>query len=120
MEGSFGSIAGGATLGCPACAVPPFGTQGHIWLLIFAQGLLGTIVFLTFFLIRFARHVRSRDPVAMIGVALIIFFLIEIFVYDTLGAPLFTLMIALALMWRGEREAQLARTAAPAEEVVGR
>ena len=53
----------------------------------------------------------------MIGVALIIFFLIEIFVYDTLGAPLFTLMIALALMWRGEREAQLARTAAPAEEV---
>jgi hypothetical protein len=118
VEGSFGSIAGGATLGCPACAVPPFGTQGHVWLLIFAQGLLGTIVFLAFFLIRFARHVRSRDPVAMIGVALIIFFLIEIFVYDTLGAPLFTLMIALALMWRAERERQLA--ARPAEELVAR
>ncbi|WP_185444437.1 hypothetical protein [Kribbella qitaiheensis] len=109
VEGSFGSIAGGATLGCPACAVPPFGTQGHLWLVIFAQGFLGTIVFLAFFVIRFARHVRSRDPVAMIGVALIIFFLIEIFVYDTLGAPLFTLMIALALMWRADRDRQAAR-----------
>ncbi|TDU87110.1 hypothetical protein EV138_0627 [Kribbella voronezhensis] len=120
VEGSFGSIAGGATLGCPACAVPPFGTQGHLWLVIFAQGLLGTAVFLAFFLIRFARHVRSRDPVAMIGVALIIFFLIEIFVYDTLGSPLFTLMIALALMWRADRDQQAARLPATEQVVAAR
>lgn len=107
VEGSFGSIAGGATLGCPACAVPPFGTQGHLWLVVFAQGLLGTVVFLAFFLIRFARHVRSRRPVTMVGLALIIFFLVEMLVYDTLGSPLFTLMIALGLMWRTDREAQL-------------
>ncbi|ADB31798.1 hypothetical protein Kfla_2733 [Kribbella flavida DSM 17836] len=106
VEGSFGSIAGGATLGCPACAVPPFGTQGHLWLVVFTQGLLGTALFLAFFLVRFARHVRSREPVTMIGLAVLIFFLIEILVYDTLGAPLFTLMIALGLMWRTDRDAQ--------------
>ncbi|TWD83281.1 hypothetical protein FB561_4442 [Kribbella amoyensis] len=107
VEGSFGSIAGGATLGCPACAVPPFGTQGHLWLVVFAQGLLGTFLFLAFFLVRFARHVRSREPVTIIGLAVLLFFLIEIMVYDTLGSPLFTLMIALGLMWRTDREAQL-------------
>jgi hypothetical protein len=106
VEGSFGSIAGGATLGCPACAVPPFGTQGHLWLVIFAQGLVGTVLFLAFFLVRFARHIRSREPVTMIGLAVLLFFLIEMLVYDTLGAPLFTLMIALGLMWRTDRELQ--------------
>jgi hypothetical protein len=105
VEGSFGSIAGGATLGCPACAVPPFGTQGHLWLVVFAQGLLGTILFLAFFFVRFARHVRSREPVTMTGLALIVFFGVEMLVYDTLGSPLFTLMIALGLMWRTDREA---------------
>ena len=38
-----------------------------LWLVVFAQGLLGTVVFLAFFLIRFARHVRSRRPVTMVG-----------------------------------------------------
>ncbi|MDX6251510.1 MAG: hypothetical protein QOF10_4870 [Kribbellaceae bacterium] len=123
VEGSFGSIAGGATLGCPACAVPPFGTQGHLWLVVFAQGLLGTVLFLAFFLVRFARHVRSREPITMIGLALLIFFLIEIVVYDTLGSPLFTLMIALGLMWRTDRDAQAATAQAvdaqaPKAEVV--
>lgn len=46
-------------------------------------------------------------PVTMVGLALIIFFLVEMLVYDTLGSPLFTLMIALGLMWRTDREAQL-------------
>ncbi|MEV6284942.1 hypothetical protein [Kribbella sp. NPDC051770] len=110
VEGSFGSIAGGATLGCPACAVPPFGTQGHLWLVVFTQGLLGTALFLAFFLVRFARHIRSREPIAMIGCAVLLFFLIEILVYDTLGSPLFTLMIALGLMWRDEREAKAVTT----------
>ena len=112
VEGSFGSIAGGATLGCPACAVPPFGTQGHLWLVVFTQGFLGTALFLAFFFVRFARHVRSREPITMVGLALIVFFLIEIMVYDTLGSPLFTLMIALGLMWRADREAQQAKQAA--------
>jgi len=103
VEGSFGSIAGGATLGCPACDVPPFGTQGHFWLVIFAQGLVGTVAFVGFFLIRIFRHLRSRSPVTMVALAVPIFFLVEMSFYDTLGLPLFTLMIALALMWRHDR-----------------
>ncbi len=104
VQGSFGSIAGGATLGCPACAVPPFGTQGHLWLVVFAQGLAGTVLFLGFFVVRIFRHLRSRNPVTLVALAVPIFFLAEIAFYDTLGPPLFTLMIALGLMWRADRE----------------
>ncbi len=45
VQGSFASIAGGATPSCPACEVPPLGTQGHLWLVIFSQGLVGAAFF---------------------------------------------------------------------------
>ena len=34
---------------CSACGVPPLGTQGHIWGVIFSQGLVGALLFLSFF-----------------------------------------------------------------------
>jgi hypothetical protein len=38
VEGSFASISGAATPDCPACGVPPLGTQGQLWLVVFSQG----------------------------------------------------------------------------------
>jgi hypothetical protein len=103
VEGSFGSIAGGASTDCPACGVPPMGTQGQAWLVLFSQGLVGLVLFFGFFAVRLVRHLRSRNPVTMVGLAVLLFFLAESFVYDTLGAPFFTLMLALGLMWRADR-----------------
>jgi hypothetical protein len=103
VQGNFFSIAGSGTPDCPACAVPPLGTQGHLWLLLFSQGLVGTALFLAFLLVRAMYAYRSRDPMAVIALALLIFFGIEMFVYDVLGPPVFTLMLALGLAWRAER-----------------
>ncbi|WP_163511442.1 hypothetical protein [Fodinicola acaciae] len=106
VQGNFFSIAGSGTPDCPACAVPPLGTQGHLWLLLFSQGLVGTAFFLAFLLVRGFYAYRCRDPMAVVALALLLFFGIEMFVYDVLGPPVFTLMLALGLAWRAGRGAE--------------
>lgn len=98
--GGFASIAGGSTPDCPACGLPPLGTQGLLWTVLFAQGLGGLAFFVLFFLRRLRAHVRSRTPVESVAVAVILFFLITLLVYDTLGLPMMIVMIALGLAWR--------------------
>ncbi len=100
LQGSFASIAGGSTPDCPACAVPPLGTQGQLWLVIFSQGLVGAGFFLMFFLSRIRAHWRARTPLELAGATILLFFMIQMFIYDTLGLPLFTIMITLGLVWR--------------------
>ena len=102
VKGGFDSIAGGETPDCPACGVPPFGTQGQLWLVLFAQGMVGAAAFVSFVIYRLSRHIRSRDTRTVILLAGPIFLLLQIPFYDTLGIPLFTTMIGLALMWRAQ------------------
>lgn len=100
VEGSFASIAGGATPDCPACDVPPFGTQGQLWLVVFATGFVGLVLFLTFFGRRLVAHWRDPSPLATACCCVLLFFFIELPFYDTLGAPMFTVMIAIGLLFR--------------------
>lgn len=106
VQGSFASIAGGDTPECPSCGVPPLGTQGHLWLVLFTTGLIGLALFACFFFYRFARHIRSRDLPTILGLVVLIFFLFELPFYDHLGPPLFTVMLCLGLMWRRRQEEQ--------------
>lgn len=105
VQGSFGSIAGGSRADCPACAVPPLGTQGQLWLVIFSQGIVGAFFFLMFFLTQMRSHWRSRTPLEFSLVLLLVFFFIQMFIYDTLGLPLLTLMVAIGLAWRERAQA---------------
>lgn len=100
VQGSFASIAGGATPECPACEVPPLGTQGHLWLVIFSQGLLGASFFLLFFFRQAWQFRRIRSGIELAGMTVLAFLAVQMFIYDTLGMPLFTVMIAIGLMWR--------------------
>jgi hypothetical protein len=100
VQGSFASIAGGSRPDCPACTVPPLGTQGQIWLVIFSQGFVGLLAFLGFYVSQLAQHWRSRTSIEAVGVCLLLFFGLQMFVYDTLGMPMYTLMIAIGLMVR--------------------
>jgi hypothetical protein len=102
VQGSFSSIAGGDTSDCSSCGVPPLGTQGYLWLVIFSQGLLGAALFLSFFTRRFFASWRSTSPYALAGCIVLVCMIVELPVYDLLGPPMFTVMIALALMWRTE------------------
>ncbi|MGH3486420.1 MAG: O-antigen ligase family protein [Actinopolymorphaceae bacterium] len=101
VKGSFFSIAGGSTPDCPACGVPPLGTQGQLWLVVFSQGIVGLALFLAFFARRYLAHHRDRSPLAIAGCCVLAFFGIELFVYDTFDAPMVTVMITLGLLARG-------------------
>lgn len=100
VRGSYFSIAGGSTPDCPACGVPPLGTQGLLWMVIFSQGLVGLALFLYFFARRFFAHWRDHAALSLAGCVVLIFWTIELFVYDTVDAPLITVMIAIGLMAR--------------------
>jgi hypothetical protein len=105
VQGSFASIAGASTTDCKACGVPPLGTQGHLWLVIFAQGFAGALFFLAFFIVSFFRSWRCRTTPEVVATCVLLFFALQMFIYDTLGMPLFVIMIAIALAWREQSRA---------------
>ncbi len=102
VAGTFTSIAGGATPSCPACGVPPLGTQGQLWLVLFSQGWIGTLFFLTFFVLALRRTWRCRTPNQTVATFVLVIFLLQLTVYDTLGLPMMIVMAAVALAWREE------------------
>jgi hypothetical protein len=100
VAGTFTSIAGGATPACPACGVPPLGTQGQLWLVLFSQGWIGTIFFLTFFVLSLRRTWRCRTLNETVATFVVAVFLFQLTVYDTLGLPMMLVMTAVGLAWR--------------------
>jgi hypothetical protein len=106
VQGNLTSLAGGDRPGCKACGAPPLGTQGHFWLLLFANGIVGTVAFGAFFVTRFARHWRERSAYGVAGCCVLLAFGLFLFIYDLVEVPLYTVMIAVALMWRARREAR--------------
>jgi hypothetical protein len=83
--------------------VPPLGTQGHIWQLIFAHGLVGTFLFLLFFVLALSRCWRCRTTTETLCTFILAFFGLLLVIYDTLGIPLMTVMIAVGLVAREQR-----------------
>ena len=104
VQGSFTSIAGGSTPDCPACGVPPLGTQGHLWLVLFSQGWLGLALFLSTLACALARCWRCRTPNQTLATFILAAFTLQLFVYDTLGLPLLLVAIAVGLVAREQRD----------------
>ncbi|MBC9733458.1 hypothetical protein [Nocardioides marmotae] len=105
VQGSFASISGAATPECPACGVPPLGTQGQLWLVLFSQGWIGLGLFLAFLVAALARARRCRTTTEVTCAFVVLFLLIQLPVYDTLGMPLFLVMIAIGLLTREQAAA---------------
>lgn len=100
VQGSFSSIAGGATADCPLCSPPALGTQGHLWLVIFSQGVVGLVLYLSFYLYYLARGWRVRSGLATVGIVTISAHLVTMFVYDSIGTSMLAVMIGVGLIWR--------------------
>ncbi len=103
VQGSFASIAGASTPGCGPCGVPPLGTQGHIWQLIFSQGFVGAGLFIAFFAGALARCWRCRTTAETLCTFSLGAFGLLFLVYDTLGMPLLTTMLVIGLVAREQR-----------------
>lgn len=110
VQGSFSSIAGGAVPDCSACGVPPLGTQGQLWLVLFSQGLVGAALFLSFFAIVLSRTWRCRTTTETVATFVLVFFGFQVLIYDTLGVPLLAVMAAVGLVareqWANRRTAR--------------
>lgn len=104
VQGNFNTIAGGSGAGCINCEPPAMGTQGDLWRLFFSYGFVGAGFYLSFFGYQFARYIRSKDPYAVTGCAVLLISAVLMFVYDSLGPQFFTIMLGLALMWRKDLE----------------
>jgi hypothetical protein len=72
-------------------------------MVMFSQGVVGLALFLGFFVRQAAAFRRGRSPTHLAGMCVLLFFGLQLFVYDTLGLPLYTVMIAVAMMWRQSR-----------------
>jgi capsular polysaccharide biosynthesis protein len=103
VQGSFASIAGASTPDCGPCGVPPLGTQGHIWQLIFSQGIVGAVLFLSFFALVLSRCWRCRTTTETLSTFVLAFFGLLLPIYDTLGMPLFTVMLVVGLVAREQQ-----------------
>ncbi|WP_162794416.1 hypothetical protein [Nocardioides houyundeii] len=104
VQGSFASIAGAATPDCPGCGVPPLGTQGQLWTVLFSQGWPGLVFFVSFVVLALARSARCRSINEAVCTFVGAFFLLQLPIYDTLGLPMVILMIAIGLVAREQRE----------------
>jgi hypothetical protein len=103
VQGNFVSLAQGASADCPHCEVPPFGTHGQLYRLIFTTGFLGAGLYFTFFGLRLIRHARSRDPMVMAAwVAAAVCVLFTLY-YNVLPHALYAVMAGLGLAWRLDR-----------------
>ncbi len=100
IQGNLSSIAIGGSESCPQCEAPPFGTHGHLWLLIFAQGLVGAGLFLGFLATRFLRHRRDPSPYSVAACTTVLMFGLYTLYYNLLPFPLVILCATLAIAWR--------------------
>jgi O-antigen ligase len=110
--GSSNSIAVGQNEKCQKCGNPTIGSNGQLWLLLVAQGVVGTVLYVGFFLRSLWAFRRDRTPIgdaAVLAIALPLWFM---FVYNALTMPLVISFLAIALLWRNQWE--LSRAPAPA------
>ncbi|HEY6935210.1 MAG TPA: hypothetical protein VI452_17560 [Marmoricola sp.] len=99
VQGSFQSIAQGATASCPHCTPPAVGTQGWLWTVIFAYGLGGALLFVGFFVYQFGRNVarwRTADDTMNLAVLLVFLFTMPVYGFDY--STLVPVMVAVALL----------------------
>lgn len=99
--GSFQSIAVGASAGCQGrCGNAGVGSTGAFWLVMFAQGFVGLLLYVGFFLAVLWFYRGDRTATGIAAQITIIMSLWFIFAYSSPGWPLTLAMIAVAVLWR--------------------
>lgn len=89
----------GAPRPAETVGVPPAGTQGQVWMVLFSHGYVGLIVFLLWFLFLIVRTLPRSDMSGITFHAVFVVTFVEIFYYGILvhGLALVMLVAALAL-----------------------
>ncbi len=120
-QGSYESIAIGPSADCEQCGERVIGSTGHLWLLLVAQGWLGTILYVGFFLWSLWTFRRDHSPSGIAASAVVILSLFYLYFYAAVGVPLALAMLSLAVLWRNQQTGTdpSAKRAHSRREVVG-
>lgn len=110
--GADSSIAVGRTPDCPKCGNRDIGSTGQLWLILIAQGVVGAVLYLGFFLVTIWRHRGDRSAIGIAGTTVVGLEMFYSLFYSALIIPLAITLLSVALLWRN---AQQDRPSEPAE-----
>ncbi len=116
VVGSDQSIAVGRSADCPQCGNAAIGGAGQLWLLLIAQGFVGAVLYIGFFVRTIVTYIRDTSAVAVGGVLVLLLSLLYLPFYGSAGMPLFFYLLAVAVLarQRDEDEAATLTEARPA------
>jgi hypothetical protein len=109
--GSANGIARGPTTKCAICGQQEVGSTGQLWLLLVSNGIVGTVLYLGFFVAGMWRFRRDRTPYGHAGLLILGLSLFYTIAYDAVPAPLGFTMLAYALLWRSDLESRARKAA---------
>ncbi len=101
-QGASNSIAIGKSASCADCGNNSIGAHGQLWLLLFANGIVGTAFYLGFFGYGIWRFRRDKTPYGLAGVLVLLLSFVFSFVYEAVGPTLSFTMLAYVLLWRND------------------
>ncbi|MET7417742.1 hypothetical protein [Dactylosporangium sp. NPDC005555] len=104
--GGRNSIAVGESDDCARCGNFTIGGNGQLWQLLFAHGLLGTVTYLSFFVVGLWRFRRDATPAGLAATAAIVSSFAAMFWYNALVTPLALTFLAYAVLWRNRLESR--------------
>lgn len=108
-QGSYESIAIGPSADCSQCGERIIGSTGHLWLLLVAQGWLGTSLYFLFFGWSIWTYRRDHSPVGIAATGVVLLSMFYAYFYSAVGVPLALALLAVALLWRsGQARDELA------------
>ncbi|MGH3360094.1 MAG: O-antigen ligase family protein [Nocardioidaceae bacterium] len=103
--GSAQTIAVGRSPSCPQCGNAQVGGAGQLWLLLIAQGFVGLVLYVGFFVRTLWIYRHDHSTTGMAAFLVILLGLVYLPVYGAVGVPLTFNMIAVALLWRQRQAA---------------
>ncbi len=112
-QGSGASIAAGPSAKCPRCGSPPLGTNGQLWGVLLAHGIVGALLFVGFFVRSLWTYRHDRSPIGDAGLVALVLSLFFMLVYQAVAIPLMITFLSIGLLWRN-RQAQHDEAALPA------
>jgi hypothetical protein len=102
-QGSYESIAIGPSADCSQCGERIIGSTGHLWLLLVAQGWLGTTLYFLFFGWSIWTYRRDHSPVGIAATGVVLLSMFYAYFYSAVGVPLALALLAVALLWRSKQ-----------------
>jgi hypothetical protein len=102
--GSQKSIAVGPSAKCASCGQQEVGGTGQLWLLLVCDGLVGTILYVGFFVGGILRFRHDRSSYGEAGVLVLLLSLLYLFTYSGAGPQLGFTMLSYVLLWRNALE----------------